>query len=85
MTNMAATPIYGKNFKNIFFSKTGSSMILKFGMQHSGLKLYKVCISGDPESTSTYLRQDQIWKLWIFCKKIKKVDFAETIAACDLK
>ena len=29
-------------------------MILKLGMQHRGLKLYKVCINGDPGLTLTY-------------------------------
>ena len=29
-------------------------MILKLGMQHSGLKLYKVYIDGDPGLTLTY-------------------------------
>ena len=32
MTKMAAMPIYGKNLKKIFFSRTRSPMILKFGM-----------------------------------------------------
>ena len=30
-----------------FFSRTESPMILKLGMQHLGLKLYKVYINGD--------------------------------------
>ena len=29
-------------------------MILKLSMQHWGLKLYKVCINGDPGLTLTY-------------------------------
>ena len=29
-------------------------MILKLGMQHQGLKLYKVNINGDPGLTVTY-------------------------------
>ena len=29
-------------------------MILKFGMEHQGLKLYKVCINVDPRLTLTY-------------------------------
>ena len=29
-------------------------MILKFGMQHQGLKLYKVYINDDPGLTLTY-------------------------------
>ena len=29
-------------------------MILKLGVQHWGLKLYKVCMNGDPGLTLTY-------------------------------
>ena len=54
MTKMAAMPIYGKNHKKIFFSRTRSPMILKLGMKHRGLKLYKVYINGDPGLTLTY-------------------------------
>ena len=32
MTNMAAMPIYGKNLKKIFFSKTNRPMTLKLSM-----------------------------------------------------
>ena len=32
MTNMAAMPIYGKNLKQIFFSRTNRLMILKLDM-----------------------------------------------------
>ena len=32
MTEMAAMPIYGKNLKKIFFSRTRNPMILKLGM-----------------------------------------------------
>ena len=31
-------------------------MILKLGMQHWGLKLYEVCITGDPGLTLTYFK-----------------------------
>ena len=31
-------------------------MILKLGMQHGGIKLYKVCINGDPVLTLTYFK-----------------------------
>ena len=30
-------------------------MVLKLGMQHRALELYKVCINGDPGLTLTYL------------------------------
>ena len=29
-------------------------MILKLGIQHRGLNLYKLCINGDPGLTMTY-------------------------------
>ena len=32
MTNMAAMPIYGKNLKNIFFSRTDRPMTLKLSV-----------------------------------------------------
>ena len=35
-------------------------MILKLGMQHQGLKLYKVYINDDPGLTLTYFTQGQI-------------------------
>ena len=54
MTKMAAMPIYGKNPSKIFFSRIGRPVILKLGMLHRGLKLYKVCINGDPGLTLTY-------------------------------
>ena len=43
----------------IFFSRTESSMILKLGMQHEGIKL-EVYINDDPRLTLTILRQGQI-------------------------
>ena len=39
--------IYGKKTSKIFFSRTGSPMILKLGMQHQGLKFYKVYMNVD--------------------------------------
>ena len=43
MTRMAAMPIYGKNLKKIFFSRTKRPMTLKLGMQHRVLEYYQVC------------------------------------------
>ena len=34
MTKMAAMPIYGKNLKKIFFSKTGRPISMKLGIYH---------------------------------------------------
>ena len=52
-------------------------MILKLGMQHRGLKFYKVCINGDPGLTLTYFTPMSNLVTQAFLK--------ETIAACDLK
>ena len=49
MAKMAATLIYGKNHK-----KLSSPESLKLGMQHQGLKLYKVYINDDSRLTLTY-------------------------------
>ena len=35
-------------------------MILKLGMKHQAMELYKVCINHDPEMTLTFLRQGQL-------------------------
>ena len=35
-------------------------MILKLGMKHQGMDLYKVYINHDPGMTLTYLRQGQL-------------------------
>ena len=54
MTKMAAMPIYGKNYKKIFFSGTKRPMTLKLGMQHCVLEYYQVCSNDEPELTLTY-------------------------------
>ena len=61
-------------------------MILKLGMQHWGLKFYKVCIYGDPGLTLTYFTARSNLEIYAFLKEnVKTVDFSETIAAYDLK
>ena len=35
-------------------------MILKLGMNHQAIKLYKVCINHDPGMTLTFLQQGQL-------------------------
>ena len=54
MTKMATMPIYGKNLKKIFFSRTKRLMTLKLGLQHRVFKYYKVCSNDDPVLTLTY-------------------------------
>ena len=51
MTNMAAMPIYGKNFKKIFFSRTTRLMTLKLSKQHSVWEYYQDCSNYDPGLT----------------------------------
>ena len=42
------------------FSRTRRPMILKLGMKHQAMELYKVCINHDPGMTLTFLRQGQL-------------------------
>ena len=61
-------------------------MILKLGMQHWGLKLYKVCINSDPGLTLTYFTARSNLVLYAFVwEKGKTIDFSETIVIYDLK
>ena len=53
MTKMAAMAINSKNVKKIFF-RTRRPMILKLGMKHLGMELYKVFVNHDPGTTLTY-------------------------------
>ena len=61
-------------------------MILKLGMQHRGLKLYKVCIKSDPGLTLTYFtaRSNLVPYAFVW-EKGKTMDFSETIVIYDLK
>ena len=61
-------------------------MILKLGMQHRGLKLYKVYINSDPGLTLTYFTARSNLVLYAFVwEKGKTMDFSETIVIYDLK
>ena len=57
MTKMATIAIHvnSKNLK-IFF-RTRRAMILKLGMKHQGMKLYKVYINHDLGMTFTYFME----------------------------
>ena len=50
MTKMAPMPIYGKNLKKSSFPEPKGQL----GMQHRGIKLFKVCINDDPSLILTY-------------------------------
>ena len=54
MTNMAAMPIYGRNLKKIFFSRTNRLMTLKLGMWHCLCKYYQDCSNYDPGLNLTH-------------------------------
>ena len=56
VTNMAAMPIYGKNLKKIFFSRTNRPMTLKRSMKHCLCKYYQDCSNYDPGLTLTHFR-----------------------------
>ena len=53
MTNMAAMPIYSKNLKKIFFSRTNRPMTLKLCMEHGLCKYYQGCSNYHPGLTLT--------------------------------
>ena len=61
MSKMAAMPIYDKNLKQIFFSRTEPPMILKqLGMQHRVLEYYQVSFNDDPRLTFDLFTQRSI-------------------------
>ena len=51
MTKMAAMAINSKKHLKIFFSRTRRPMILKLGMKHQAMELYKVYKNHDLEMT----------------------------------
>ena len=54
MTKMAAMAINGKKPLKVFFPRTRRPMILKLGVKHQAMELYKVCINHDPRMTLTF-------------------------------
>ena len=61
-------------------------MILKLGMLHWGVKLYKVYINDDPGLTLTYFTARSNLVPYAFeWEKGKTMDFLETIVVYDLK
>ena len=55
-------------------------MILKFGMQHRGIKFYKVCINGDPGLTLTYFTaRSKLETLAFLWEKVKTVNFQKPL------
>ena len=61
-------------------------MILKLGMYHWGLKLYKVYVNDDPGLTLTYFTaRSNLVPYTFVLEKGKTMDFSETIVNYDLK
>ena len=61
-------------------------MILKLGMQHLVLKLYKDCINGDPRMTLTYFTTRSNFATWAFTwENVTLMDSLKFIASCDLE
>ena len=54
MTKMAAMAINSKNLQNPSSLEPESPIILKLGMKHQAMELYKVYINHDPWMTLTY-------------------------------
>ena len=50
-------------------------MILKLGMKHQAMELYKVCINHDPGMTLTFLQQGQLRPPMHLNGKNKKMPF----------
>ena len=54
MAKMATMAIYNKNLLKTFFSRTRRPVILKLGMKHQGIELYKNYINHDHGVTFIY-------------------------------
>ena len=54
MNKMAAMAMSSKKPLKIFFSRTRRLMILKLGMKHQAMELYKVYVNHDPGMTLAY-------------------------------
>ena len=52
--HMAKMAVMAKNSKNIFFCRTRRPMILKHGMTHQAMELFKVCTNHDLVMALTY-------------------------------
>ena len=86
MTRMAAMPIYGKNFKKIFFSGIKRPIALKLGMQHWVLKYHQVCSNDYPRLTlPCFMARSNLVPYAFVWEKEKTMDFSETIVVYDVK
>ena len=79
MTKMAAMPYMVKTFKSLLLH-TRNPMILKLGMKHLELKLYKVCINDDHGLTLAYFTARSNWVTYTFKwgKLLKVIQWGKT-------
>ena len=75
MTKMAAMAINRKKPLKIFFSRTRRPMILRLGVKHQAMELYKVYINHDHGMTLTFLRQGQLRSPMHLNGKSRKITF----------
>ena len=66
----------------IFFSRTGGPISTKLGMYNLGLLPIIVCTNDDPGVNLPYSTTRSNLVLW---EKVKRVDFSESTAPCDMK
>ena len=57
---MATMAINNKYLKKSIFFRTRRPMILKLGMKHQGMEVYKICINHVPGMTLTYFTAKQL-------------------------
>ena len=73
MTKMPATPFMVKHLEIVFF-RTRYQLILKIGMKHCGLQLYKVCAKSDSVLPLTHCTASSELDSYAFnvenCKKV---------------
>ena len=67
MIKMIAMHIYGENLQTLFRNKR--LMILDLGMEHQGVRIYKVCIHNDDRLT--YLGQGKLDGLYDIGKMLE--------------
>ena len=86
ITKMAAMPIYGKNPKKIFISRTKRPMTLKLRMQLWVLWYYQIYSNDDPGLILIYLmaRSNLVPYAFVW-EKGKTMDFSKIIVVYDLK
>ena len=85
MTKMSATPIYGKNFKNLLLQNQKADD-LESRYVASGARVLQICSNDDPKLTLTYFtaRSNLVPYAFVW-KKGKTMYFSETVVVYDLK